>query len=167
MTDDQVATLSRLAMILEAGQAENGIDRARQATYAEALKAALESRVLAERKEPECTCNSNPHAETCPVTAHVRTLLKESGETAWAKANGYAAVTNFGDPVLAHPTPDDARDDTKRLDLLISQEGLRIEKSSDGYVVWDCRNGLEIAGEGNTAREALDAAIDQAMQKDL
>lgn len=143
MTDDQVATLSRLAMILEAGQAENGIDRARQATYAEALKAALESRVLAERKEPECTCNSNPHAETCPVTAHVRTLLKESGETAWAKANGYAAVTNFGDPVLAHPTPDDAKDAARW------RMAIKLHYSAEAYV------------------KAIDAAIDQAMQKDL
>lgn len=41
LTDEQIATLTRLAMILEAGQAENGIDLARQATYAEALRALL------------------------------------------------------------------------------------------------------------------------------
>jgi hypothetical protein len=41
VTNDQIATLTRLAMILEAGQAENGIDLARQATYAEALRALL------------------------------------------------------------------------------------------------------------------------------
>jgi hypothetical protein len=41
MTENQIATLTRLSMILEAGQAENGIDLARQATYAEALRALL------------------------------------------------------------------------------------------------------------------------------
>lgn len=41
LTDDQRATLNRLAMILEAGQAENGIDHARAQTYAEALRAII------------------------------------------------------------------------------------------------------------------------------
>ena len=41
LSDDQRATLLRLAMILEAGQAENGIDNARAAHYAEALQALL------------------------------------------------------------------------------------------------------------------------------
>jgi hypothetical protein len=41
MNEDTIATLRRLVMILEAGQAENGIDLARQATYADALRALL------------------------------------------------------------------------------------------------------------------------------
>jgi predicted Zn-ribbon and HTH transcriptional regulator len=43
LTDEQRDTLNRLAMILEAGQAENGIDHARAQTYADALRALLQS----------------------------------------------------------------------------------------------------------------------------
>jgi hypothetical protein len=49
--ENQIATLTRLAMILEAGQAENGIDLARQATYAEALRALLARQPAAIDKE--------------------------------------------------------------------------------------------------------------------
>lgn len=40
-TQGQLDTLNRLVMILEAGQAENGIDNARAAHYADALRALL------------------------------------------------------------------------------------------------------------------------------
>jgi len=49
--------------------------------------------------------------------------------------------------------------DAERLDWLTSNEHMRLKDSSDGYVVWDCGNGLEIAGTGATIREAIDAAI--------
>jgi hypothetical protein len=105
--------------------------------------AALESRVLAEGK---------------PVAWAVPQEMAGASFIACCVQGGAYTV-----PLFTHPTPDDAKD-TERLNLIIEQDGLRIKKSSDGYVVWDCSNGLEIAGEGNTAREALDAAIDRARQ---
>jgi hypothetical protein len=37
-------------------------------------------------KETECNCASNPHAEGCPVTAHVRAMFAASGESAYGAA---------------------------------------------------------------------------------
>jgi hypothetical protein len=37
--------------------------------------------------EPTCTCSSNPHYYNCPVTAHVRSMLAQSGECAQGIAN--------------------------------------------------------------------------------
>jgi hypothetical protein len=37
-------------------------------------------------KEAECNCASNPHAEGCPVTAHVRAMFAASGESAYGAA---------------------------------------------------------------------------------
>ena len=72
MNEDQMATLTRLAMVLEAGKAENGIDCARQVAYAVALRALL----AASNASDKCVgCEGNPTNENSPCgvsEGHIR-----------------------------------------------------------------------------------------------
>lgn len=56
------------------------------------------------------------------------------------------------------PPADVTNDDTARLDFLCQHPHLRIKQSGDEWVVWNCREGLEMVGLGQTYREALDMA---------
>jgi hypothetical protein len=112
----------------------------------EAWQAALESRVLAERK---------------PIYQG-RTI----GTTSWTDQskdgfdhmNKYAA---FETRILyAHPTPDDASADTARLDWLEQEDEMGFFYNID-HITANINEGFNGC---KTLREAIDAAIDRARQ---
>lgn len=65
-----------------------------------------------------------------------------------------------GSPVDSAP----GRTDTERLDWLLKNRHMSVSMSSQegGYAVWDQSRGLTIAGEGNSQRSAIDAAMNSA-----
>ena len=54
--------------------------------------------------------------------------------------------------------------DSLRLEFLVSHSHIGIYGNDErGWVVWDQGNGLIIAGRGNTARAAIDAAMSKLL----
>ncbi|GAB7525372.1 hypothetical protein [Paraburkholderia sp. 2C] len=54
---------------------------------------------------------------------------------------------------------DEAVRDTTRLDWLLANKHMHAQGGKHGWRVWDCGDGLQTAGEGSTARAAIDDAI--------
>lgn len=81
--------------------------------------------------DPECLCKVGdgvPHAETCPVTSHVRALFAASGESAQGSEHS-AAVE-----------PELSEDETKFLELIRANPGYKFNSGEaydrDGNSVW-------------------------------
>jgi hypothetical protein len=86
----------------------------------------------------------------------------QTGETPPPPSPEIAALLDKVIAQKAEPHPD-----TKRLDWLADNRGLSIAGPSPKgeFVVWDQRQGLVIAGRGQSTREAIDAAMSHQRRK--
>jgi hypothetical protein len=85
MTDELAENIARHcgeASIL----AGNEVCKSLMVKAADTIRVLLARQPAAIDKETECNCASNPHAEGCPVTAHVRAMFAASGESAYGAA---------------------------------------------------------------------------------
>jgi len=57
------------------------------------------------------------------------------------------------------------REDKARLDWWLANHHMTIAGGKSGFVVWDQSNGLTVAGKGENARAAIDAARQKAGDK--